>query len=101
MTKNPVLNALSALLYIGVVASIMFYGEHSSLKSPGLIVPVAMLSLFTLSAVVMGYIFFYQPIMLYLDGKKKQAVDLFPKTAGTFAGITLIIFLILYSGLIK
>jgi len=43
---------------------------------------MAMLSLFTLSAAVMGYLFAAEPIMMYLDGKKKEAVNFFFTTVG-------------------
>lgn len=54
-----------------------------------IIMPIIMLSLFTLSAAIMAYIFGYQPLQLFLDGKKKDAVSLFLKTVGIFGGITL------------
>lgn len=99
MTKNPFVNAVSAILYIALVASIMFYGvEHNGNGGPpSIIVPIAMISLFTLSAAMMGYIFLSQPLQLYIDGKKKVAVNLFLKTLGVFAGITALIFTLFLS----
>ena len=44
-----------------------------------------------------GYFFFFQPIQLYLDGEKKQAVNLFLKTLAAFAGITVLFLLTLFS----
>ena len=99
MTKNPILNALSALLYISGVASVMFYGTR--LMGPGpdrsVIVPIAFISLFTLSAAVMGFIFLSQPVQFYLDGKKKEAVSLFLKTLASFGIITFIALSLLFS----
>jgi len=46
----------------------------------------------------MAYLFFYQPLLLFIEGKKKEAVNLFVKTIGVFAAITLVILLLLYSG---
>ena len=97
MSTKPVLNAFLATLYITIVASIMYHGSHIGADVDGIIVPVAMLSLFVLSAAVMGFIFFYQPLRMYLDGKKTEAVDLFLKTLGTFAGITVVLFFILFA----
>ncbi len=97
MSKNPFLNALAAILYIIVVASIVYYGPR--LAGPvddSIIAPVAFLSLFVLSAAVMGYIFFYQPLQLYLDGDKKASVGLFLKTLAVFGAITFSILLILF-----
>ena len=92
MTKNPILNALSALLYITLVACVMFYAIEKTTPNKSVLVPLAVLSLFTLSAAVMGYIFLYQPFQLYFDGKKKQAVNLVFQTIAAFAVITAIIF---------
>ena len=57
---------------------------------------MALLSLFVLSAAVMGYIFFYQPTQLYLAGKHKEAVNMFLKTVGFFATITLVFLAIVF-----
>lgn len=100
MTKNPFANAFAAVFYIVIVASVMFYGMKHTGPDNSILIPIAMLSLFTLSAAMMGYIFFYNPILMYLEGKKKDAVDLFLKTLTIFAGITLILFILLFSGIL-
>ena len=97
MTKNPFLNALSAAGYIVFVASLMYYAGQHTQGPDGLIVPITMLSLFVLSAAVMGFLFFYQPVQMYLDGEKKGAVDLFLKTVAVFACITLVFLAIAFS----
>ena len=103
MTKNPLINALSASAYIVLVAMIMFYAPKVIGPGPdkSVFIPIAVVSLFTLSAAVMGFIFLLQPAQLYLDGKKKIAVSLFLQTVAYFAGITLIVFILLFSGVIK
>ena len=87
MTKNPIINALSALTYIAVLVSIIFYGgdfiEHAVEDS--IFTPIAFLSLFVLSAAAMGYFFLSQPLQLFLEGEKKEGVDLFLKTLLSFA----------------
>ena len=50
-----------------------------------LFIPMAMLSLFVLSAAVMGFLFIYHPATLFLEGKKNEALSHFSKTVGTFA----------------
>ena len=97
MTKNPFVNCVSALLYIVIVASVMFFGVNHKESVNSVIVPITMLSVFTLSAAVMGYIFLYHPLMFYLDGKKKEAVNLFLKTLGSFAIITVVTLALLFS----
>ncbi|OGH40078.1 MAG: hypothetical protein A2894_04040 [Candidatus Levybacteria bacterium RIFCSPLOWO2_01_FULL_40_64] len=101
MTKNPFLNAIGAILYIAVVASVMFYGTKISGPVDSIIGPIAAISLFTLSAAVMAYVFGYEPFQLYFDGKKKQALDLALKTIAAFAIITAIILVLLFSGAVR
>ena len=99
MTKNPVLNALAAGSYILVLVSLMTWGTSiASNKPDSFLAPVGMISLFTLSAAVMGYVFCYTPLMLYFDGKKKQAVKLFLQTVGVFAGFTFIALILAFLG---
>jgi hypothetical protein len=100
MTKNPVANALAALLYIILVSSVMYFGSNFAEPEDSVLAPIAVLSLFTFSAGVMGYIFLSQPIQLYLDGKKKEAVNLFIKTLAVFGGLTLLGLALLFSGII-
>ena len=91
MTKNPILNASTATAYIIAVASVMYYGPKLMGPEPKdtVLLPVAFLSLFVLSTAVMGYLFLYQPVLTYLEGQKQQALELFLKTVGIFALITL------------
>lgn len=101
MTKNPFINAISASIYITAVSIFMSNGNKLFGSKDTILTPVAVLSLFTLSAAVMGYIFLYQPFMLFLEGHKKNAVNLFLRTVAVFAGITLIIFVLLFLGVFK
>jgi hypothetical protein len=96
MTKNPLINALVATAYIVLVASVMFFGTKFAGPSNSLIAPVAVISLFTLSAAIMGFVFGYQPAMLYFDGQKKQAVNLFLQTVCIFGAITALILFLLF-----
>ena len=91
MTKNPPINALTATTYIALIVFVMDFGTRIASRPNTFIAPLAVVSLFTLSAAVMGYIFLYQPIQLYFDGKKKIAVNLFLQTVAVFAGITAVI----------
>ena len=100
MTTNPFVNALAALAYIVVVVLVMHYATKLPESGDSPIVPIAFISLFTLSAAVMGYIFLYQPLQLYFEGEKKQAVNVFLKTVAVFAGITVLLLLGLFSRLL-
>lgn len=101
MTRNPFLNALAATIYIVTVALVMFYATRNLPQEDTILAPIAAISVFTLSAAVMVYVFFYQPVMLYLEGKKRAGVELFTKTLGIFAAATFIILMLLFSGVVK
>jgi hypothetical protein len=92
MTKNPILNALSATLYISLVATGIFYAGtfEPVLDRFTILAPIAFLSLFVFSAAAMGYIFLYQPFQMFLEGQKKEAANLFLQTLAAFAVTTLV-----------
>ena len=85
MTRNPIINALGGLLYIVSVVSLIYFAPHNANTEDSIFLPIAMLSLFVFSAASTGYIFLYQPLQLFLEGEKKQAIDLFLKTLVAFA----------------
>lgn len=85
MTKHPLMHALAALLYIVVIASGLFYSSGLNIQEPSVLIPIFMLSLLVCSAAIMAFLFFYQPLQLFLEGKKKEAVDFFLKTLAAFA----------------
>jgi hypothetical protein len=102
MTKNPFINALSASGYILlVVAVLQFIMQTQKNKPDTFMAPITVLFMLTLSVSVMAYLFFYQPLQLFIGGKKKQAVDLFVKTVGIFAAFTTVVLIVLFSGVIK
>jgi len=101
MTKNPIINAIIASTYIILGVTVMTFATQPLRNKPDtFFAPIVFLSLLTLSVVVMAFLFFYQPLMLFIEGKKKDAVNLFVKTVGIFAVITAISLILLFSGLI-
>jgi hypothetical protein len=101
VTKNPVINALSAGGYILLVVGVMNFIMGTQRNKPDTIgAPIIMLSMLTLSVAVMAYVFFYQPVMLFIEGKKKEAVNLFVKTVGVFGIFTAVVLGLLFSGII-
>ena len=101
MSKNPIINALSASAYIIIGVTVMTYVTQPLKNKPDtFFAPIVMLSLLTLSVAVMAFLFFYQPLLLFIEGKKKDAVNLFIKTVGIFAAITVVFLILLFSGLI-
>ncbi len=83
-----------------VVSVMTFVTQPLRHKPDTFFAPIIFLSVLTLSVAVMAFLFFYQPLQLFIDGKKKEAVDLFVKTVGIFAGITVMALILLFSGLI-
>jgi len=101
MTKNPVMNALSALAYIVLVVGVMnFISKTLGSKPDTAFAPGVFLLLLTLSVVMMACLFFYQPLQLFIQGKKKEAVKLFVQTVGVFAGLTSVVLILLLFGVI-
>src|SRR3989338_2185666 len=101
MFKSPLINALGASAYIFLIVSVMtFVTQPLKNKPDTFFAPITALFVLTLSVAVMAFLFFYQPLLLLIDGKKKEAVGLFVKTVGIFAVITAIVLILLFSGLI-
>jgi len=71
MTKNSFYNAILAAGYIALVVTTISTFEGSD-GPETILVPMAMLSLFVLSAAMMGYIFLLHPVQMYLDGQRKR-----------------------------
>ncbi len=90
MTTNPFLNALCALGYVIAVVSLIHFATGLAETGPdeSILVPIGMLSLLTLSAAFMAYTFFYQPVLMLIDGKRKEAMQLFLRTIAVFAALT-------------
>ena len=98
MTKNPYHNAIFAALYIVFVVLLISYGPALVRDKPDTILaPIAMLSLLVCSVAFMAYAFFFYPVQMFIDGQKREAVELFTKTLTTFAVITGIVVLIAFT----
>ena len=94
--KNPYLNAVLAAVYIVLIVLVIhgfaIVGED---KEDTIIIPMTMLSLLVLSVSVMGGLFALQPLRMYLDGQKQEAVKFFTRTVATFACMAVIFVLIM------
>ncbi len=69
-------------VYISLVAFFMMNGENIFGKMPSIWGFVTILMLFVISAAVSGALILGKPVLLYLDGKKKEALELFGFTLG-------------------
>ena len=87
-----------ALGYIAGIILVISKTSSIAANTPDTILaPVTMLSLFVLSAAIMGILFVYEPLRLFLENQKQQAFLFLIKTVGTFACFVLIIVILLFS----
>jgi len=96
--KEGFLYSLGTAAYIVLVALFMNNAEKFLGKEDTIFSGIAFLLLFTLSAIVVGGLMIGKPIMLYIDGKKKDAVKLVGCNAGwlvLFFIIALVIMMII------
>lgn len=91
--KNPYLNSVYAEIYIIIVVGVIRYISKPN-TADTFFNPIAALSLFVLSAAVMGYLFLGEPLQLYLNGEKRLSATFFIQTVASFAVITVIAFII-------
>jgi len=95
--KRAAINALATALYIIVIASFLFYApKFFGPDGKTVLIPIVMLLLLVFSAALVGTLIFGQPILWYLEGKKKESLSLLVYTFGVFLGITVVALLALY-----
>jgi len=84
--KRPFINATFAATYIVIIVSVVNI-TNSILKdlNETIIIPMTMLSLFVLSAAIMGYLFLSEPVSLLIEKRKQDAIIFFVKTVAFFA----------------
>lgn len=93
IVHRAVLDALGTLVYILLVVSLIFsLQSHFSDQKDTILAPIAMLLLFVCSAAITGFLVLGKPAMLYLDGKKREAVLLLGYTIGVLAFLTIMAF---------
>ena len=82
--KKPFTYALGAALYI-VLIVVVINNIMPALPQKSIFIPMVMLGLLVLSVAVMSFLFFSEPIYLYMDNQKKEAKNFFIQTVITFA----------------
>ncbi len=92
MRWNPYINALGAAAYVWAIGFLFQYIGSIRHDTPDRLTdPIMALSLLVFSAAVMGFLFFYRPVVLLIENKKEQAISFFLKTLVTFGAITLVV----------
>lgn len=91
-------NAVATVAYIALVGTFFAYVPQmlGSVQEPNALIPIMMLTMFVVSAAITGFLVLGKPIMWYLDGKKKESVNLFAATIGYLTLFAVIAFLILW-----
>jgi hypothetical protein len=93
--KRAFIDAIGTAAYIILVASFIFSLQILAPKEDMILIPIAMLLLFVCSAAITGFLVFGKPVMLYINGKNREAVSLLAYTIGILFIITLITFIFL------
>lgn len=88
-------HAVLVLLYVGLVASIMNNGSRWFGVKDTAWTPVAMLMLLVLSASITGTLVLGRPLLMYLDGEKKEALKFFSYTIGWLFLLTITVLVVM------
>ncbi|OGG01230.1 MAG: hypothetical protein A3F83_16875 [Candidatus Glassbacteria bacterium RIFCSPLOWO2_12_FULL_58_11] len=73
---KSLVNAAGVMLYTSAVAWLMFHGQQVFGRPANFLMPLFILLLLIISASITGLLVFGKPILLYLDGLKKEAFTL-------------------------
>ncbi|HJV33331.1 MAG TPA: hypothetical protein VJ694_04865 [Patescibacteria group bacterium] len=94
LIKQSLPYSAGALLYVAVVATVMRNAERlfGGDKPDSALAPVGILLLLVTSAATMGMLIFGKPLMLYIDGKKREGVMMAVYTIGQLAAFTVLVF---------
>jgi hypothetical protein len=95
LIKKSLINAGLAALYVFVLSLLMSNNKTIPKGAPEFLIGVGMLLVFVISATVMGYLVLGKPILMYLDGAKKEALKLFYLTVTWLVLIAVIVFICL------
>ncbi len=97
LPTNPLvrslMHALGVLAYAAFAATIMFNGEALFGDRPSIWGPISFLMLFVLSAAMVGSLIFARPVIMFINGEKKEAVNFLSLTIAWLAILTSLILL--------
>ena len=94
IVKYATINALSIALYVTIlVLSVFYLGKPLQNHPDTILIPIGMLTLLVFSAALTGTLMLGRPIIWYLEGKKKEALQLLMCTMLILLIITIIVFI--------
>jgi len=93
-------SAAGVLIYISAVSWLISNAEHyfGNVPEPNFLIPVFMLMLFVVSATITGSLVLGKPLLMYIDGQKKEALKLL---FCTLAWLVLLLFLVVIALLVQ
>lgn len=90
MIKKSFYSAIIAAGYISfIVSGISWITSLPHSPQDNIFIPMGMLAMLVLSVAIMAFLFFYEPMLLFIDGKRKEAVKQFAGTVIIFAVLAL------------
>lgn len=94
---HSILHAVGVAIYVFLVVLFMSNAEHLfDGVNQKVLGPMVMLLLLVISAAVMGILVFGRPVMMYLDNKKKEALQMLFYTVGWVVVIFVVLLAILF-----
>jgi maltodextrin utilization protein YvdJ len=72
--RKSFMHAAGVFIYVSAVAWVLYNAKYIFGEANSFVAPVFMLLLFVVSATVTGFLVLGKPVMLYMDGLKKEAV---------------------------
>jgi hypothetical protein len=90
LIKLGLRNSMATAVYVVIVAMIMNNAERIFGTMKNIIGPVAFLLLFVTSAAITGFLVLGQPIMMYVDNQRRDAIKLFIYTVAWLFAFTVI-----------
>lgn len=92
--RRGAFSAVGVTAYTTAIGWLLFGAEHILRAKPDTILaPISFLTLLVLSVGVVGCLIFLRPVLMYLDGKKVEAVKLIMATLAWLALFTLLLFI--------
>ena len=88
------MQAVGVTAYVAVVVAFMNNAQNIFGKGNGYMTGLVVLMLFVMSAAIVGSLTIAKPLMMYIDGQKKEAIKLFSLTIAWL----FVIFVLILSG---
>ncbi|EKE19656.1 MAG: hypothetical protein ACD_8C00124G0005 [uncultured bacterium] len=92
---QSLVTAVCEVSYVGLVVLVMNNAERLFGDKPEILKGIAFLTMFVISAAVSAALIFGRPVLLYLEGKKKDSITFFSLMIGWLVLIFLLLLTIL------